>query len=571
MAAGAMGALAHRATATAAASAPGTIAFSQADYTVHENQGYATITIHRSDASAEAWIGYGVRQANATNKVDFDVVPNSQAHFLPGQANYSVSVHIYDRGMNTPGSTVHATAYLFGAGPQTIGDPREATITILRDDPLEQRDDANPLKSSPAPSSANVLQNVNWYIAGAKSNAGIAEAQYSQSNPAWAKALSVIADAPGERRFWYWNEPNPENLVANYLEYTQLSQPDSTAMLTTYSLVHGHCTGSWSDSPAFVKSYRNWINHLAEGIGNFRVVMFFEIDALITKAVYPPWPPRPARGRAEVGHPPARARPARRALPRRRCRRRNRLADHGRHAADRRSAVRAGFSLNATHFDWTTTELYYGQRIAKALGGVHFVINTGGNGRGPLVPANRAKSGNEVALQPARTRPGAPEHEHRLYVGRRVPVGRQPGRVRRRLCVRCAPRRHLLACLRGNAERELGQQGDRPIGAAHPPGHVSRRPPVTGLAVRADARIALSGSHVDRPASCGRPLSPAPLALRRPGESHRHHRTFVSALGGLPPSPIRRSTSIACGRLRIHPLTMRRTRSRSGRNPAARA
>lgn len=399
MAAGAIGALAHR--ATAAASAPGTIAFSQADYTVHENQGYATITIHRSDASAEAWIGYGVRQANATNRVDFDVVPNSQAHFLPGQANYSVSVHIYDRGMNTPGSTVHATAYLFGAYPQTIGDPREATITILRDDPLEQRDDANPLNSSPAPSSANVLQNVNWYIAGAKSNAGIAEAQYARSNPAWAKALSVIADAPGERRFWYWNEPNPENLVANYLEYTQLSQPDSTAMLTTYSLVHGHCTGSWSDSPAFVNSYRNWINHLAEGIGNFRVVMFFEIDALITKGCLSPhglhvrlvdelrWAIRRLEQDPHVVL----------------------YLDAG--AADaigwrttvdmlRTAGVQyaQGFSLNATHFDWTTTELYYGQRIAKALGGVHFVINTGGNGRGPLVPANRAKHGNEVLCNP---------------------------------------------------------------------------------------------------------------------------------------------------------------------------
>ena len=111
MAAGTMGALARR--ASAAALAPGTIAFAQANYTVHENQGYATITIHRSDASVEAWIRYGVRQASATNRVDFDAVPNSLAHFLPGQADYSFSVHIYDRGMNTPGSTVHATAYLF--------------------------------------------------------------------------------------------------------------------------------------------------------------------------------------------------------------------------------------------------------------------------------------------------------------------------------------------------------------------------------------------------------------------------------------------------------------------------
>src|SRR5204863_4366029 len=59
-----------------------------------------------------------------------------------------------------------------------------------------------------------------------------------------------------------------------------------------------------------------------------------------------------------------------------------------------------GFALNATHFDWTTTELHYGQQIARALGGKHFVINTGENGRGPLVPKNRVLNGNEVLCNP---------------------------------------------------------------------------------------------------------------------------------------------------------------------------
>jgi hypothetical protein len=57
--------LPHR--ANAAVSAPGTIGFTQANYDVHENQGYATLTIHRTDTSVEAWIRYGVRQASATN------------------------------------------------------------------------------------------------------------------------------------------------------------------------------------------------------------------------------------------------------------------------------------------------------------------------------------------------------------------------------------------------------------------------------------------------------------------------------------------------------------------------
>src|SRR5258706_3697859 len=59
-----------------------------------------------------------------------------------------------------------------------------------------------------------------------------------------------------------------------------------------------------------------------------------------------------------------------------------------------------GFFLNSTHFDWTTTEVAYGERIARALGGVHFVVNTGENGQGPLVPRDRAHQGNEVLCNP---------------------------------------------------------------------------------------------------------------------------------------------------------------------------
>jgi endoglucanase len=72
-------------------------------------------------------------------------------------------------------------------------------------------------------------------------------------------------------------------------------------------------------------------------------------------------------------------------------------------AADLREAgvqYAQGFFLNATHFDWTTAELAYGQKISKALGGAHFVINTGENGRGPLRSANIEQDGMEVLCNP---------------------------------------------------------------------------------------------------------------------------------------------------------------------------
>jgi endoglucanase len=43
-----------------------------------------------------------------------------------------------------------------------------------------------------------------------------------------------------------------------------------------------------------------------------------------------------------------------------------------------------GFMLNVTHFDWTASNMRYGVRLSKRLGGKHFVVNTASNGRGPV-------------------------------------------------------------------------------------------------------------------------------------------------------------------------------------------
>jgi len=60
-----------------------------------------------------------------------------------------------------------------------------------------------------------------------------------------------------------------------------------------------------------------------------------------------------------------------------------------------------GFFLNATHFDWTSNEIRYGEAIVRRTGAApHFVVNTAVNGRGPLVPHNRVTHGNELLCNP---------------------------------------------------------------------------------------------------------------------------------------------------------------------------
>jgi endoglucanase len=43
-----------------------------------------------------------------------------------------------------------------------------------------------------------------------------------------------------------------------------------------------------------------------------------------------------------------------------------------------------GFMLNATHYDWTASNIKHGLAISRLTGGKHFVINTAENGRGPV-------------------------------------------------------------------------------------------------------------------------------------------------------------------------------------------
>ena len=43
-----------------------------------------------------------------------------------------------------------------------------------------------------------------------------------------------------------------------------------------------------------------------------------------------------------------------------------------------------GFMLNATHYDWTSRNVEYGNAVSRQVGGKPFVVNTSHNGRGPV-------------------------------------------------------------------------------------------------------------------------------------------------------------------------------------------
>ncbi|HZE04925.1 MAG TPA: glycoside hydrolase family 6 protein, partial [Solirubrobacteraceae bacterium] len=381
--------------AAAHAATSGTVSLDQPAYTAHENQGYLTITIVRTgDLNVAEHVGYGVKQQDAQNGIDFDAIGNHYITMAPGQSTYSFNVRIIDRGMNA--TPVHALAYLYGSWPDAIGTTN-SLVTILHDDPLAPRDAANPL-GVPGPYAGNLIAGTRLYV-DPNSGPAKAEREYARSRPQWASKLRLLAGEPGAHRFYMWNMgSNVAGQVAHYLEGTQVQDPNTTVMLSTYSLVHDHC--GYTATPAMEAAYDNFIGQVAAGIGNFHAIFFLELDSLITA---------PCLTHAQLAIREAELRDAVSALE----------ADPhvvvylDAGAADAVSAAKMagylrasgvhqaqGFFLNSTHFDWTTTELHYGQEISRRLGGVHFIINTGSNGRGPLRPRRRVGHGNEILCNP---------------------------------------------------------------------------------------------------------------------------------------------------------------------------
>src|SRR5262249_53736399 len=165
-------------------------------------------------------------------------------------------------------------------------------------------------------------------------------------------------------------------------------------------IVYGHC-GNWSDPPARQLAYHNWIVGLAQGIGTYRAVLALEQDALISPGCL---------SKHGLAVRMAELRDAINVLSPD-CPHLVIYVDAG--AADALPAKLAasllqqagvsqiqGFFLDATHFDWTSREIKYGQQISTLLGGTHSIVRTGETGQGPLVPPNEVRNGNEVLCNP---------------------------------------------------------------------------------------------------------------------------------------------------------------------------
>jgi endoglucanase len=377
-----------------AAAHASTVSLSSATYTVQERAGAATITVVRSDADGHGEVRYGVwYDQSAQPHLEYEPV-SGRVDFEDGQREATFEIPIHDDGDVESDETVKLGIY--GSYPMQIAEPSRARLTIADDDAIAtDRDLLNPLGLAPAPTNGNPLQGARFFVDEEWGLVNRVAASLRHRAPATAAKLRVIADQPETKRFGGWT-PNPKHEVATFLQRAKATDPGAIPLVATYRLKHLSC-GGVSDSPAEADAYKRWYELFAEGIGNHRVVLFYEIDALITAKCLSP------QGRATRLDELRSAIDVLSRLP-------HAVvyvdagasdAHHPRFYARLLRSIGVekiqGFFTNSTHQVRTRKEIRFGRTLVRLLGGgPHFVINTAANGRGPLIPKSRVKHGNSV-------------------------------------------------------------------------------------------------------------------------------------------------------------------------------
>jgi endoglucanase len=378
--------------AAPAAAAANTVRLASDAFTVQESAGAATITVVRDSADGRGEVRYGVwYDQSATPHSEWEPV-SGRVEFEDGQSEATFQIPIHDDGDVEGNETVKLGIY--GPYPMQLAEPSRARLTILDDDSVAtERDAANPLLLDPAPTNGNPLQGARFFVDEEWGLVNRFAHGVRRSSPGTAAKLRTIADEPETKRFGTWTR-NPRHEIATFLQRAKATDPDAIPLVATYRLKHLQC-GGVSDSAAEAEAYKHWYEQFAAGIGNHRVVLFYEIDALITakclsrqglatrvdelRATIDVLSRLPHAvvyvdaGASDAHQPRFYAKLLRRI---------------GVHKIQ-------GFFTNSTHQVRTRKEIRFARTVVRMLGGTpHYVINTAANGQGPLIPRSRVRHGN---------------------------------------------------------------------------------------------------------------------------------------------------------------------------------
>jgi endoglucanase len=213
--------------------------------------------------------------------------------------------------------------------------------------------------------------------------------------------LEKIAVEPDANRFSLYSGGGGPGAIFGQVQkifcHNMSADPGAIPIITTYFLYQAGYCESKREILDHRGAFERQINEMAEGIARRPAVMLLELDAIGASkcmqatGALPYWE---ADMRYEIQKVSA--------LPHTVVYIEGGYADSNspRYTAKVLNAVGVrgieGFWTNDTHEDWTINEIRWGQKVSRMTHGAHFIVNTATNGQGPLVPASRVKSGNEV-------------------------------------------------------------------------------------------------------------------------------------------------------------------------------
>lgn len=201
-----------------------------------------------------------------------------------------------------------------------------------------------------------------------------------------AAALARIATQPTAH--WFANSDPPQATAAALVAAASAAR--AVAELVVYDIPGRDCHSYSSGGASSDGEYLAWVSQIAAGIGRHAAIVLLEPDAIA----------QAAGGCLQQGEAAARYRLLSRAVAILKSNPRIHVyLDAGNSGwlpvrrivgALRQAGVQRadGFALNVANFKTTSASIAYGRRIARRLGGTHFVIDTSRNGNGPPTNAS---------------------------------------------------------------------------------------------------------------------------------------------------------------------------------------
>jgi hypothetical protein len=161
---------------------------------------------------------------------------------------------------------------LFGPWPIGMGSPSHAVLRIINDDPAPEHNPLNPLALPRQPRGSNPLAGARFFV-DHDAGAALSAAEF----PHYRRQLGVIASQPNTQRFGTFSGPDVGVAVSKFLTRAAAEEPGTVPMISTYRLVDHHC-GNYTPSRGSVGSYLHFIRRFAQGISDYRAVLFLEMD-----------------------------------------------------------------------------------------------------------------------------------------------------------------------------------------------------------------------------------------------------------------------------------------------------